>query len=191
MVVPSADGPETRMQLSAGENGFLVATAADGRTHETDQSNCLLVAIEEGSSKKRPAAAKAKGGPAKKRPAAALKRPAAASATDDEDEEYVEEEESNEGEEEEEAEVSEAGAAVLARPAAAAALLARPAAAAAVLTRPAAAAEEGGWAVQGRTYALEWYKKDGRVGVKLKHGKRNQLCSFGGAVGKNEGLKSS
>ena len=40
MVVPSADGPETRMQLSAGEKGFLVATAADGSTHETDLSNC-------------------------------------------------------------------------------------------------------------------------------------------------------
>ena len=38
----------------------------------------------------------------------------------------------------------------------------------------------------GRSYGLDWYKKDGRVGVKLKHGKRNQLCSFGGAACKNE-----
>ena len=46
--------------------------------------------------------------------------------------------------------------------------------------------KEGVWAVKGRTYALEWYKKDGRVGVKLKHGKKNQLCSFGGAACKND-----
>ena len=38
----------------------------------------------------------------------------------------------------------------------------------------------------GRSYGLDWYKRDGRVGVRLRHGKKNQLCSFGGAACKNE-----
>ena len=172
----SEDGSEAQWKLSAGANGFLEATALDGSIIETDKSNCLLEAMRVGdlkqAAKKRPAAAQ-------KRPAAALKRPAAAaSATDAEDEGEEEEEESSEEEEEEEA-VSEASPAVQKQPAAAQ----RPSAAAPVRARPAA---EEGVAVPGRSYGLEWYKKDGRVGVKLKHGKKNQLCSFGGAACKNE-----
>ena len=173
MGILSEDGSEAQWKLSAGANGLLEATALDGSIIETDKSNCLLEAMRVGdlkqSAKRRPAAAQ-------KRPAA--KRPAAASATDAEDEGEEEEEESSEEEEEEEA-VSEASPAVQKQPAAAQ----RPSAAAPVRARPAA---EEGVAVPGRSYGLEWYKKDGRVGVKLKHGKRNQLCSFGGAACKND-----
>ena len=170
----SEDGSEAQWKLSAGANGFLEATALDGSIIETDKSNCLLEAMRVGdlkqSAKRRPAAAQ-------KRPAA--KRPAAASATDAEDEGEEEEEESSEEEEEEEA-VSEASPAVQKQPAAAQ----RPSAAAPVRARP--AAEEGVCAVPGRSYLLDWYKNQWRVGVKLRHGKKNQLCSFGGAACKNE-----
>ena len=174
----SEDGSEAQWKLSAGANGLLEATALDGSIIETDKSNCLLEAMRVGDLKQ---AAKRRPAAAQKRPAAALKRPAAAaSATDAEDEGEEEEEESSEEEEEEEA-VSEAGPAVQKQPAAAQTRLS---AAAPVRTRP--AAEEGVSAVPGRSYGLDWYKKDGRVGVKLRHGKKNQLCSFGGAACKNE-----
>ena len=176
MGILSEDGSEAQWKLSAGANGFLEATALDGSIIETDKSNCLLEAMREGdlkqAARKRPAA--------QKRPAAALKRPAAAaSATDAEDEGEEEEEESSEEEEEEEA-VSEAGPAVQKQPAAAQTRLS---AAAPVLTRPAA---EEGVAVPGRSYGLDWYRRDRRVGVRLRHGKKSQLCSFGGAACKNE-----
>ena len=173
----SEDGSEAQWKLSAGANVFLEATALDGSIIETDKSNCLLEAMRVGDLKQ---AAKRRPAAAQKRPAAALKRPAAAaSATDAEDEGEEEEEESSEEEEEEEA-VSEAGPAVQKQPAAAQMRLS---AAAPVRARPAA---EEGVAVPGRSYGIDWYKRDGRVGVKLRHGKKNQLCSFGGAACKNE-----
>ena len=150
------------MPLSAGDSGFLVACAPDGEKIDTDQSNALLKAYSEGRMKREAltkpmkAAMKSMKG-TKKRPAAQMKgppkkRPARAEAAeDDSDEEYAMEE----GEEEE-----VAGGADEAEE---------------------AADEADGGAVHGRDYHLDWYTRDHRVGIKLKHGMKNQLCSFGGA----------
>ena len=165
MVIVDELGKETRMPLSAGELGFLVACAPDGDKIETDQSNALLVAHAEGQKKreegalKKPArqAMKKRGMKgARKRPAAPMqgprKRPACAKAAreDSDGEDGGEQEEEEEEEEAEEEEEQEAGGngddeAQDEEP----------------------ADEAGGCAVDGRGYGLDWYKRDYRVGVKL------------------------
>ena len=160
----------------AGPSGLLVAKSPDGKTTETDQSNVMLVAVETGRKKaeeKKAAAERA----ALKRPAgkhtlkklAAKKKPSAAALVSEQfsDEEKSQDEGEQEGapaaddegkQDEGEQEGSPADAI------------------------PQEAAPAG--PVPGRRYGLDWYKKDCRVGVKLRHGKMNQLFSFGGVTTK-------
>ena len=152
------------MALSMGKNGFLEAMAPDGKEVETDQPNALLKA--HGDGKKLLATKKARD---MKKPAAsktvkenALKRPAASKGAmkgqmkkkQKAADDSADEDDAAEEEDGEHEEGEE--------------------------EEQDEEDEEG----EARDYSLDWYKKDNRVGIKLKHGARNQLCSFGGAAAK-------